>query len=123
MALACCVRPTRRGSRRCTRTRCCSCFGAGRTGEAFDVADAARGRALLEHLVSARTDIDTSSDLGHLLEREQLLRRIDALTARLRTREATPPKERMPTFVALTRGLSDSLARFRGEYEALLARS
>ena len=96
---------------------------AGRIGEAFDVADATRGRALLEQLVSARADIDTSSDLGHLLEREQLLRRIDALTARLRLREATSPKERVPTFAAMTRGMSDSLARFRGEYEALLARS
>jgi len=96
---------------------------AGRTAEAFDVADAARGRALLEHLVSARADIDTASDLGHLLEREQLLRRIDALTARLRLREARSPKERVPMFVAVTRGLSDSLASFRGEYEALLARS
>jgi CHAT domain-containing protein len=95
----------------------------GRTSEAFDVADAARGRALLEHLVSARADIDTASDIGQVLEREQLLRRIDALTARLRSREAQPPIERMPTFVATTRGLSDSLTRFRGEYEALLARS
>jgi CHAT domain-containing protein len=96
---------------------------AGRTSEAFDVADAARGRALLEHLVSARGDIDTSSDLGHLLEREQLLRRIDALTARLRQRDSTSLNERAPTFAAATKGLSDSLARFRGEYEALLART
>jgi CHAT domain-containing protein len=96
---------------------------AGRTEEAFDVADAARGRALLEHLVSARADIDTSSDIGQLLGREQLLRRIDALTARLRVRETRPPRERLPTFVAETKGLSDSLARFRSEYEALLARS
>jgi CHAT domain-containing protein/tetratricopeptide (TPR) repeat protein len=96
---------------------------AGRTQEAFDVADAARGRALLEHLVSARADIDTSSDIGQLLGREQLLRRIDALTARLRLREAQPRNERLPTFVADTKGLSDSLARFRSEYEALVARS
>ena len=96
---------------------------AGRTQEAFDVADAARGRALLEHLVSARADIDTLSDIGQLLGREQLLRRIDALTTRLRRLEARPPVERLPTFVAATRGLSDSLARFRSEYEALLARS
>jgi CHAT domain-containing protein/tetratricopeptide (TPR) repeat protein len=96
---------------------------AGRTQEAFDVADAARGRALLEHLVSARADIDTSSDIGQLLGREQLLRRIDALTARLRVREAQPRSERLPTFVAGTKGLSDSLARFRSEYEALVARS
>jgi CHAT domain-containing protein/tetratricopeptide (TPR) repeat protein len=96
---------------------------AGRTGEAFDVADAARGRALLEHLVSARADIDTSSDIGMLLEREQLLRRIDALAAQLRSREAKPPNERVPSFGALTKGLTDSLARFRGEYESLLARS
>ena len=58
-----------------------------------------------------------------MLGREQLLRRIDALTTRLRRLEARPPVERLPTFVATTRGLSDSLARFRSEYEALLARS
>ncbi len=95
----------------------------GKVQEAFDVADAARGRAVLEHLVSARADIDTSSEIGQLLGREQLLRRIDALTARLRLREAGPTNERLPTFVATTKGLSDSLVLFRREYEALVARS
>ena len=98
-------------------------LSAGRLQEAFDVADAARGRALVEHLLSARADIDTSSAMGRLLEREQLLRKIDALTAQLRRRDSLPSRERLPNFLDVTRGLSDSLTAARREYEALLARS
>jgi CHAT domain-containing protein len=95
----------------------------GRAQEAFRVADAARGRALLEHLAAARADVRADARAQAALEREDLLRRIDALVARLDERESRPPRERTPEMLAANRGLSDSLVAARKEYEALLARS
>ncbi|HEY5546880.1 MAG TPA: CHAT domain-containing tetratricopeptide repeat protein [Gemmatimonadaceae bacterium] len=95
----------------------------GRTSEAFEVADAARGRALLEHLAQARADIRDASGAGRLLEQEALLRRIDALLGQLREREQTPPRERSTDFVAATTNLRDSVDALRAEYTALVARN
>jgi CHAT domain-containing protein len=92
-----------------------------RADEALQVADAARGRALLEHLVSARSEVSAArrSDL----ERETLLRRIDELVALLRGRELPPERERSGAVDMVSVELRDSLAKVRAEYEALLARS
>ena len=95
----------------------------GRTAEAFRVADAARGRALVEHLTAARRDVSANGAAATDLAREELLRRIDALVARLAQGEARPPRERSPTFVSLTGALRDSLLAARAEYEALVARA
>jgi tetratricopeptide (TPR) repeat protein len=95
----------------------------GRANEAFEVADAARGRALLEHLAQARADIHAASGPGQLLEQETLLRRIDALLGQLREREQTPRRERSTDFVAATADLRDSVDALRAEYAALAARN
>jgi CHAT domain-containing protein/tetratricopeptide (TPR) repeat protein len=94
-----------------------------RVADAFTVADAARGRALLERLATARADIRGGDAVHLVLERDELLHRIDALVGKLRERASGPARERTPSVLAVTRGLSDSLVAARNEYEALLARS
>ena len=91
--------------------------------EAFQVADAARGRGLLDHLASARADIRAARDSSGVFAAEALLRRIDALVSKLQQGEARPPEERSATSVALSRELRDSLVAARAEYEALVARA
>ena len=96
----------------------------GRTAEAFEVADAARGRALLEHLATVRTEARSpSSATNTLAEGERLLRRIDELMGKLQSREQRVPRERTPGYVATTKDLNDRLHRARSEYEEMLARS
>lgn len=95
----------------------------GRTAEAFEVADAARGRGLLEHLATARTEARTTGGAAHTLaEEERLLRSIDELMAKLQVREQAVPRERTPGYVATTQDLNDRLRRARTEYEEILAR-
>jgi len=96
----------------------------GRVAEAFEVADAARGRALVDHLLVAREDIRrTSGAAGSLLEAEALLRRIDSLTARVRELEQTrPPRERSGALDPDPRSLGARLNAARDEYEALMVR-
>jgi len=92
--------------------------------EAFQVADAARGRGLLDHLSAARADISAARDSSGTLagEGEALLRRIDALVTRLQQGESRPPQERSASSVSLSKELRDSLLAARAEYEALIAR-
>jgi CHAT domain-containing protein len=90
--------------------------------EAFQVADAARGRGLLEHLSAARADLRTAKDSAGILAGEALLRRIDALVSRLQQGESRPPQERTASSVAVSREVRDSLLAARAEYEALVAR-
>jgi CHAT domain-containing protein len=95
----------------------------GRTEEAFEVADAARGRGLLEHLSTARSEAEAASGPARtLVDAEALLRRIDELTAKLRVKEQTLPRERTPAHAATTRELNERLRQARGEYEEMLAR-
>lgn len=95
----------------------------GRTAEAFEVADAARGRGLLEHLATARTEARAASGPAKTLtDAEVLLRRIDELMAKLQVRDQTIPRERTPDYVATTKELDDRLRQVRGEYEEMLAR-
>ena len=96
----------------------------GRTGEAFEVADAGRGRALVERLTVARGDVRSSAGAaGSLIEAETLLRRIDSLVARIRELEQVrPPRERGPVS-ADERSLNAELTTARSQYEALLVRT
>jgi CHAT domain-containing protein len=95
----------------------------GRTDEAFQVADAARGRALLEHLSTARGDVRLAAGTAALADADALLHRIDLLVAKLRERDRLTPRERSLSFAAVTQELSDSLRAARTEYETLIARS
>lgn len=92
--------------------------------EAFEVANAARGRALVEHLVS---DSNGRSTVGgdavqSLAEGEGLLRTIDALVALLDEVEAIAPEERVPADDETMRYLQQRLVEARGAYEFHLNR-
>lgn len=85
--------------------------------EAFQVADASRGRALLEHIAhrSSRGRIPVSS-------REQgegLLREIDALAILLRNTEAIAPDERDDQHPKTVAAIAGRLGEARARYEAL----
>jgi CHAT domain-containing protein len=96
----------------------------GRVPEAFAVADGARGRALLEHISTARAEIRSSGGAAStLLEADSLLRAIDGLVSQLRERERTPLRERGTVYLALTRELADRITDARTRYETLVARN
>lgn len=95
----------------------------GRVEEAFEIADAAHGRALLEHLlalpeVRAKDDSATRS----LVEGERLLREIDGLIARRDEIEALPPEERDPLAEERAADLTRRIERIRNRYEENLVR-
>lgn len=90
----------------------------GKVVEAFEVADAARGRALLDHLASARMDIERAPrSAAELLEMDRILREIDALTGELRSLESVPPRDRGTPHEAAARSLAVRLAAARQRYE------
>lgn len=97
----------------------------GRIGEAFEVADAGRGRALVDHLLVARDDVrGTVGAARSMIEAETLLRRIDSLVARVRDLEQTrPQRERSAGPDADERALDAQLTSARSAYEALLVQS
>lgn len=90
----------------------------GRVEDAFAVADAARGRALLERLAALRGQL-AGEAVRELRESERLLRRIDALAARLE--EASEPGGERGR--GETDGLERRLQQARSEYEARLVRA
>lgn len=89
-----------------------------RADEAFQVADAARGRALLEHIAAVARNVRAEAPRD-LREADQLLRRIAALTERLQAADRTPPRERS---AAVETPLSNMLADARRQYEHLMQR-
>jgi CHAT domain-containing protein/tetratricopeptide (TPR) repeat protein len=96
----------------------------GRSAEAFEVADASRSRALLEHLAATSDDKrPVSQTLGALSEGEVLLRQIDNLVTRLEALEETPSAERDSVARAQGASLAAELMETRTEYEALLVRT
>jgi CHAT domain-containing protein/tetratricopeptide (TPR) repeat protein len=96
----------------------------GRTDEAFQVADAARGRALLEHLSEARRELRTGSGTaGRLAESEALLRQIDELMSLLNEAERVPKRERGSADDERTGELAARLEKMESEYDALLTRT
>jgi CHAT domain-containing protein/tetratricopeptide (TPR) repeat protein len=96
----------------------------GFANEAFEVADAARGRGMLEHLAQARGDLASRTDAAReLLETEALLDRIDKLMEQIRVRAAPRPHERAVAVDGNDAELSTQLERARNDYEAMLERS
>jgi CHAT domain-containing protein len=58
-----------------------------------------------------------------MLEADEMLRRIDALIAKVRELEQKPPRERAPHAVATSRELAERVTEARTQYEALLSRA
>jgi CHAT domain-containing protein/tetratricopeptide (TPR) repeat protein len=87
----------------------------GRSSDAFEVADAARGKALLEHLSAMRGSVRASS--GDLVEADRILRRIDYLTEKLRGADTVRSPDRSVPMRKDLRDLADKLALARKEYE------
>ncbi|HVF40978.1 MAG TPA: CHAT domain-containing protein [Gemmatimonadaceae bacterium] len=96
----------------------------GRTSEAFEVADAARGRALLEHLAQARLQVSSrGKPIGSLLEAEALLRQIDQMTLLLREADQIPRRERSVADEERIGELAQRLTNAESRYAALLTRT
>ena len=94
----------------------------GKVAEAFEIADAARGRALLDHLAAARRDIERAPrSAAELLEGDRILREIDALADELRALDSVPPRDRGAPQEATARFLATRLAEVRQRYEDRLA--
>lgn len=94
----------------------------GNVARAFEIADAARGRALVEHLASARAALAGNSAPALFVDAEVLAGRIDSLVTRLEAADRAGAKER-GIEEQVARDLADRLARVRAEYEAKLARA
>ena len=90
--------------------------------EAFEVADAARGRELLEHLAEVRRDIGKRGATD-ITEGERLLRQIDELTRLLNEADRVPQRERAARDEERTNALAERLTRLEAEYEALATRT
>jgi CHAT domain-containing protein/tetratricopeptide (TPR) repeat protein len=95
----------------------------GDVGGAFEVADAARGRALVEHLASARTQMAANTAPASFVDAELLGRRIDSLVVRLESADRRHARQRGMSEESSHRDLADRLARARTEYAADMARA
>jgi CHAT domain-containing protein/Tfp pilus assembly protein PilF len=95
----------------------------GRMDEAFETADAARSRALIENLGAVESDSGLPGSVRALADRDALLGRIDQLAAKLDTLDETPPAERDGEARVKAAGLAALLAESRSAYEALLVRA
>ena len=94
----------------------------GAVEEALEVADAARGRALLDHLGAARDGAPTRAAEPLPAEGEELLREIDGVMELVNDLEAIPPDERDSVHEETLGRLAARLGTLRGEYEAFLVR-
>jgi CHAT domain-containing protein len=98
----------------------------GEVEDAFGVADAARGRALLEHLSALPPSGDSAEQAGTtasaLRRGEELLRRIDGLISLVAEMEVLPPEERSAEHDESLQRLARRIRESRSEYEALLVR-
>jgi CHAT domain-containing protein/Tfp pilus assembly protein PilF len=94
----------------------------GNVEEALRIADAARSRALLEHLAAARNAARGNDPAQDLAAAEQLLRRIDQLVERLRTTD-TGSSRRSRLAEGESNFLTRQLADARRDYELLMERS
>jgi len=93
----------------------------GRVDDAFRIADAARGRGLVERLGAAGNDLRASASAADMAAANALLRRIDTLIARLRDTDARPPNDDRSagrSSDAITSALHDA----RNDYEHLIDR-
>ncbi|MDP9177224.1 MAG: CHAT domain-containing tetratricopeptide repeat protein [Gemmatimonadota bacterium] len=95
----------------------------GRTSEAFEVADAARSRALLENAATTSRDGGAGgATIRALGAGESILRRIDVLISLLDGIDETPPSERNTETAARAISLTAELSAARSSYEALMVR-
>jgi CHAT domain-containing protein len=93
----------------------------GRPAEALEVADAARARALSEHLAAAGREARRFDETARsFADGERLLRRIDLLVDALDEVELGAPGAADPWLAAEAQDRMSRLAAARGEYEALL---
>jgi len=90
-------------------------LAVGRTSEAFETADAARGKSLLEHLGALSHNVPAAS--RNLAESERLLRRIDWLLTQLHQADSVPARERSLVMRNDLRELSKRLLEARQDYE------
>jgi tetratricopeptide (TPR) repeat protein len=96
----------------------------GRVGEAFEVADAARSRALVEGLATARRDSAISGAATRALgDGDRLLRTIGELNGQMRDAEADLPEATDSMAAGKLRFLAERLAASRREYEELALRA
>ncbi len=97
-------------------------LAAGRPDEAFHVSDAARGRALMEHLASTSRESGLDATAEWLATADQVLRRVDQLSTSLNDlrRETRDDDDRFEAELA-ERGRR--LVAARAEYETLLETS
>jgi len=96
----------------------------GKVDEAFEVADASRGRVLLERLPAAGRSTSTrSAHMDALSDGERLLSAIDRLVESIDYLEETPPAEITPDQSRELTLLYDRLKRIRREYEGLLVQA
>jgi hypothetical protein len=94
----------------------------GEVDEAFRVADAARGRSLIERLGAESRSL-RSGGRPAAAELRQLLARIELLTLRLRATDSARTRDRGPADDTLAGALARKLGDARREYEALLVRA
>ncbi|MEN8182537.1 MAG: CHAT domain-containing protein [Myxococcota bacterium] len=95
----------------------------GQRAEAFQVADAARGRALVEHLDARSADSAAASVRSLVEEEKQLLRRIDTLVMWIAELGDSTTNGARSTLEAERERLRLELSRARSDYEAALSRS
>ena len=90
---------------------------------AFAIADAARGRALVEHLAAARAELGTNSAPALFLDAELLANRIDSLVSRLDAASGGRSNQRGVGATDAYRELAAQLVQARAEYEAITERA
>ena len=95
----------------------------GNIAGAFEIADAARGRALVEHLASARAQLGSNTAPALFLDAALLANRIDSLVARLEATDHQRTTERGIEDTNVRRDLAERLAHARTEYEAAMKRA
>lgn len=88
--------------------------------EAFQVADAARGRAIVEHLGAAQGAVRRGVGVADLAEADRLLRRIEHLLAQLAREEAVPPDERSEAHLAASEEILAEVAALQAAHRALM---
>ncbi len=95
----------------------------GNIAGAFAIADAARGRALAEHLAAARAQLSSNSAPALLVDAGLLADRIDSLTSRLDAVDRRRSTQRAIEETDVHRDLAERLAQARAEYEATMKRA
>jgi CHAT domain-containing protein len=93
----------------------------GRWDEAFEVSDAARGRALVEHLAQGADSASSRPTTRSSAQGEALLRRIDQLASEADSLERELGPQRDSASRATVADLARRLRDARGDYEAVAA--